>query len=109
MGHSVKKKLHSKLLGLSCALMVSATGTSAMDRKAMNDEPSLPMGRESHDKFSLASGNLNAIEAFRIFYRENSDGTDTDKSLVEHQDIFVPFAQFLLETSNYSTRPKIEV
>jgi len=93
MNHCFKNKLHRKLLRLSCALMVAATSASAMD-----EQPCIGMGKNSHDKLSLASGNLKAIESFRVFYRENSDGTDTDKSLVEHQEIFTPYAQFLLDT-----------
>lgn len=84
-----------RLLNLSCALLLAATATSAMD-----GEESFPMGKKSHNKTSLASKNLEAVETFRAFYRDHSDGTDTDKSLVEYQEIFAPFAKFLLETMN---------
>ena len=43
-------------------------------------------------------GNMRAIESFQAFYRDHSDGSDTDKSLVEHHDVFIPFAQFLSDT-----------
>ena len=94
MSHCFKKKLSKKLLGLSCALMLVATGASAMD------DGSIQMGKGSHSKQSLFYGNMKAIESFRDFYRNHSDGSDTDKSLVEHQDVFTPFAQFLLQTMN---------
>ncbi len=92
MYHHFKKKLVKKLFLSSCALMLSATGVSAM-----NDD-SICMGKSSHTGLSLASGNLTAIESFRAFYRDHSDGSSKDSLLAEHHDVFTPFAQFLLET-----------
>lgn len=92
MHHRFKKKLLEKLFLSSCALMLATTGGSAMD------EETIRMGRESHDKQSLAPGNLKAVETFRAFYRDHSEGSHNDTSLAEHQDVLIPFAQFLLET-----------
>lgn len=82
----------TKLLVSSCALLLAATNVSAAD------EDTIQMGSKSHNKQSLSSGNMNVIKSFRTFYRNHSDGSEADKSLVEHQDIFLPFAKFLLET-----------
>lgn len=82
----------TKLLLSSCALMLSTTGAFAMDLAEM------PMGRASHNKTSLSSTNMQAIESFRKFYSQNANGRDDDPCLVEHQEVFVPYAVFLLET-----------
>jgi hypothetical protein len=74
--------------------------------KAGNEENAIRL--QAHQNSDLATQILgdrknaldeearNAVEAFRAFCREHSDGSNSDQAIVEHQELFVPFADKLL-------------
>lgn len=65
-------------------------------------------GKDSVNKNALDEHASKAVEAFRAFYREHSDGSDDDQALVEHQELFVPFADKLLKVMGAGYRDSLQ-
>lgn len=75
-----------------------ASGISGMDDQERQPPQNITMGSRAHDDKAFNAGNIQAIEDFRLFYRQFGSGKTSDAALAEHHDVFIPFAQHLLKT-----------